>query len=283
LKGGLWVSSTEDFFVRFWGVRGSIASPGPQTAEYGGNTSCIEIRCGGNPLIFDAGTGLRDLGEAIAADGVKDLDLFLTHTHIDHIAGFPFFRHAFQRGNTLRVWSGHLESASSTEGVLRQYMSEPLWPVPIDIFSADVSYHDFRAGDTLNPCEGAKLRTAPLNHPQNATGYRVDFGGKAICYISDTEQREDGLDPNILELIDGADIVIYDSTYTDREYPNYKGWGHSTWQEGVRLCDAASVGTLVIFHHMPERTDADLNLIAEEAERTRPGTIVAREGMTLSP
>ena len=277
------MSPTEDFFVRFWGVRGSVATPGADTMVYGGNTSCIEIRCGKNPLIFDAGTGLRNLGDCLSAEGVKDLDLFLTHTHIDHIAGFPFFSHAFKPGNSLRVWSGHLDDGLTTEGVLRQFMSAPLWPVPIDIFRADVSYNDFHAGETLIPCEGATLRTTQLNHPQNATGYRIDYSGKAICYITDTEQHEDSLDSNILGLIDGADIVIYDSTYTDGEYLDHKGWGHSTWQEGVRLCDAGSVGRLVIFHHMPERNDADLDLIAKEAEESRPGTIVAREGMTLSP
>ena len=127
------------------------------------------------------------------------------------------------------------------------------------------------------------LRTAPLNHPQNATGYRVEYGDKSICYITDTEQREDGPDANILSLIEGADIVIYDSMFTDDEYPDFKGWGHSTWEEGARLCEAANVDTFVLFHHMPERSDADLDKIARDAEVQRAGTVVAREGMTLSP
>jgi len=277
------VTTDSDFFVRFWGVRGSITCPGLATSRYGGNTACIEIRCGEKLFIFDAGTGLRDLGETIARDGVKDVDLFLSHTHIDHIAGFPFFYHAYRPGNTLRVWSGHLEEGVTTEGVLRQFMSPPLWPVPVDIFEADVSYHDFKAGDTMTPSDDVTLRTAPLNHPQNATGYRVDYNGKSICYITDTEQWEDGLDRNILGLIDGADIVIYDSMFSDAEYADYKGWGHSTWEEGLRLADAANVGTLVIFHHMPERTDDQMDDIALAADKTRPGTVVAREGMTLTP
>ncbi len=277
------MTTNSDFFVRFWGVRGSITCPGLATSRYGGNTACIEIRCGEKVFIFDAGTGLRDLGETIARDGVKDVDLFLSHTHIDHIAGFPFFYHAYRPGNRLRVWSGHLEEGVTTEGVLRQFMSPPLWPVPVDIFEADVSYHDFKAGDTMTPSDDVTLRTAPLNHPQNATGYRVDYNGKSICYITDTEQWEDGLDRNILGLIDGADIVIYDSMFSDAEYADYKGWGHSTWEEGLRLADAANVGTLVIFHHMPERTDDQMDDIALAADKTRPGTVVAREGMTLTP
>ena len=277
------MSSSSDFYVRFWGVRGSIASPGPETAVYGGNTPCVEIRCGDRPIVFDAGTGLRDFGKSIAADGITDVDMFLSHTHMDHIAGFPFFCYAFKPGNRLRVWSGHLEGGLITEGVLRHFMSAPLFPVSVDTFGAEVSYHDFRAGDTMTPSDGVTLRTAPLNHPQNATGYRVEYGDKSICYITDTEQREDGPDANILSLIDGADIVIYDSMFTDDEYPDFKGWGHSTWEEGARLCEAANVDTFVLFHHMPERSDADLDKIAKDAEALRAGTVVAREGMTLSP
>jgi phosphoribosyl 1,2-cyclic phosphodiesterase len=277
------VASPNDFFVRFWGVRGSIACPGPDTAIYGGNTPCIEIRCGSGLLVFDAGTGLRALGKSIATAGITDVDLFLSHTHVDHIIGFPFFCYAFKPENALRVWSGHLDGGRTTESVLRQFMSEPLFPVPVDIFGADVSYRDFSAGETLTPRDGVTLRTAALNHPQNATGYRVEFAGKTICYVTDTEHFEDGPDRNILGLIDGADIVIYDSMFSDAEYPDYKGWGHSTWEEGARLCEAANVGTFVVFHHLPDRTDADLDVLAQAVDRMRAGSVVAREGMTLSP
>jgi phosphoribosyl 1,2-cyclic phosphodiesterase len=277
------VASPSDFFVRFWGVRGSIACPGPDTVIYGGNTPCIEIRCGSDLLVFDAGTGLRELGKSIATAGITDVDLFLSHTHVDHIIGFPFFCYAFKPENALRVWSGHLDGGRTTESVLRQFMSEPLFPVPVDIFGADVSYRDFSAGETLTPRDGVTLRTAALNHPQNATGYRVEFAGKSICYVTDTEHFEDGPDRNILGLIDGADIVIYDSMFSDAEYPDYKGWGHSTWEEGARLCEAANVGTFVVFHHLPDRTDADLDVLAQAVDRMRAGSVVAREGMTLSP
>ena len=271
------------FSARFWGVRGSIACPGADHVIYGGNTPCVEIRCGSRLLVFDAGTGLRNLDKSIAEDGITDVDLFLSHTHVDHIVGFPFFSFAFKPENTLRVWSGHLEGGLTTENVLRQFMVAPLFPVPVDIFAADVSYHDFRAGDTLTPADNVTLRTTMLNHPQNSTGYRVEFGGKSICYVTDTEHFEDGPDQNILGLIDGADIVIYDSMFTDAEYPDYKEWGHSTWQEGARLCAAANVGTFVIFHHLPERTDEELDGIAAAVDEMRPGSLVAREGMILKP
>jgi phosphoribosyl 1,2-cyclic phosphodiesterase len=277
------VTSDSDFFVRFWGVRGSIACPGPETARYGGNTPCVEVRCGSHVLVFDAGTGLRELGMTLAADGVTDIDLFLSHTHIDHVIGFPFFCYLFNPENKMRVWSGHLDDGKTSESVMRQLMAEPLFPVPVDIFTADIGFNDFSAGETLTPREGITIRTTMLNHPQNATGYRIEFGGKSICYVTDTEHFEDGPDKNILGLIDGADIVIYDSTFTDAEYPKYKTWGHSTWEEGARLCAAANVGTFVIFHHAPERTDDDMDRIAAAAERMRPGSLVAREGETLRP
>jgi phosphoribosyl 1,2-cyclic phosphodiesterase len=121
-----------------------------------------------------------------------------------------------------------------------------------------------------------------LNHPQGAVGYRINFNGKSICYISDTEHAVGKIDENIKNLIQGSDVVIYDSTYTDEEYPNHIGWGHSTWSEGVKLCDAASVGKLIIFHHDPGHDDSDMDQIALEAENQRPGTIVAKEGMTIT-
>jgi phosphoribosyl 1,2-cyclic phosphodiesterase len=126
------------------------------------------------------------------------------------------------------------------------------------------------------------LRTGPLNHPNGATGYRVEYGGKAAAYITDTEHRAGGLDKNVLQLVDRADVMIYDATYTDEEYPTRRGWGHSTWQEAVRLADAAQVKTLAIFHHDPDHDDGFMDRVASEAAAMRPGTIVAKEGLVLS-
>src|SRR3546814_6074945 len=160
-------------------------------------------------------------------------------------------------------------------------MNAPLFPVPPKIFAANVSFHDFTAGDVLEPKLGVRLITAPLNHPNGATGYRVDFDGRALCYVTDTEHEEGRLDRNVLELIDGADLVIYDSTYTDDEFAKYRGWGHSTWQEGVRLCDKAAVRKLVLLHHDPSHDAAFMDRVAREAESARPDTVVARAGSLL--
>jgi len=277
------VAQAEDFYVRFWGVRGSIACAGHEFERYGGNTSCVEIRCGEHILVFDGGTGIRALGAALKPEEPVDLDLFLSHSHFDHIVGIPFFGTLFNAQNKVRLWAGHLLPDRTLKDVMGKMMAAPLFPVPPEIFAAQTSFLDFRAGESFEPRPGVKLATTPLNHPNHATGYRVEFDGRSICYITDTEHKKDEPDQRILRLIRDADIAIYDATYTDEEYPRFAGWGHSTWQEGVRLAQAADVKRLVIFHHDPSHDDMIMDQIAEAAEKARPGTIVAREGLTLRP
>ncbi|MGQ9366326.1 MBL fold metallo-hydrolase [Azospirillum sp. ST 5-10] len=272
---------SRSFTARFWGVRGSIASPGPDTVRYGGNTACLEVRCGGALLVFDAGTGLRALGLALERAGPADLDLFLSHSHFDHICGLPFFAPAFNPASRLRVWSGHLPPEHTTRSVVCDIMSAPYYPVPVDIFRADCTFHEFECGAVLEPVPDVRVRTAPLNHPNGAVGYRIEFAGRSLCFVTDTEHLAGGRDPAVLELVRGADVMIYDSTYTDQEYPRHVGWGHSTWQECLRVADAAGVGRAVIFHHDPTRDDAALDAIAAAAQALRPGTLVAAEGMEL--
>lgn len=272
----------EEFFLRFWGVRGSIACPGPSTVRYGGNTSCLEVRCGPHLLILDAGTGLRGLDRALG-DGAIEADLLMTHTHLDHVCGWPYFTALTRPGTRLAAWSGHLKPPHTLESVLDRFLRDPVTPVRRDNLVAAIDWRTFEVGATLEPRPGLTVRTAPLNHPNGATGYRIEWGGRAICYVTDTEHVPGEPDDNVLGLIAGADIVVYDATYTDEEFPKFVTWGHSTWQEGVRLCDAAGVRTYVVFHHDPGHDDDAMDAIAAELERARPGSVVAREGMVLTP
>ena len=274
--------AADDIVVHFHGVRGTIACPGGEYIRYGGNTSCIEVRCGPHLVILDAGTGLRPLGVELMRNGKIECDLLLSHTHLDHIAGLPFFLPLFTKGNSVNLWAGHLAGQQENlKQVIKRMMAAPLFPVPIEALAAKIDFRDFEAGTSIALKPGLTVRTAPLNHPNGATGYRVDFAGHSLCYVTDTEHEEARMDRNILELIDGADLVIYDSTYTDEEFPKYRNWGHSTWQEGVRLCDKAGVDRLVLFHHDPSHDDSFMDGIARDAEAARPGTVVAREGLVL--
>ena len=274
----------EEFLIRFRGVRGTVACPGSDYVRYGGNTSCIEVRCAGHLFILDAGTGLRLLGMELNEAGSVDTDILLSHTHIDHIAGMPFFVPLFKPGNRLRIHAGHLwDNDVRLRDVFLRLIEAPIFPVPLEAVGAEISFEEFRAGDRLDLREGVVIRTAPLNHPNGATGYRIEWDGKSVCYVTDTEHVEGEIDANILALIEDTDIFIYDATYTAEEYPAFRGWGHSTWEAGAALAERGRVGRYVIFHHAPEHTDDDMDRIAERAQKTFGSTVVAQEGLVLRP
>ena len=269
------------FHIKFWGVRGSIACPSPQNIKYGGNTSCVEVLAGGRHIIFDSGTGIRELGNQYVRNGPNRATILLTHTHWDHINGFPFFKPAFMDTHHFDIYAGHLSKPRTIRSVLAGQMMRPMFPVPLETMQGDLHFHDFSAGDAFKLDGGVQVRTTKLNHPDQATGYRLEFGGKSICYITDTEHVIGSPDQNILGLIQGADLVVYDSTYTDDEFPDKIGWGHSTWQEGVRLCRQAEAKKLVIFHHEPDHDDEFMFNIETQARSTWSNTVVAREGMHI--
>jgi len=268
--------------VKFWGVRGSIACPSPDHVVYGGNTSCIAVTTEAGIIVFDAGTGIRSLGRDIIGRGIGRAHLFFTHTHWDHINGFPFFAPAYNPAFRLEVHGPRQEgSPRGIQHVLTGQMETPNFPVPLAAMRGIVSYEDFEVGSVFTPYDGVTLRTAPLRHPNGACGYRLETGGVAMAYITDTEHTPGTLDDNVLSLMRGADLVIYDCTYTDAEFPGKVGWGHSTWQEGIRLARAAGAGRLAIFHHDPEHTDDVMAGIEAEALQTWDGVVVARDGMEI--
>ncbi len=285
--------------ITFWGVRGSIACPTPRHMRYGGNTSCVQVEVGGRHIVLDAGTGIRELGAHFLERNVREALILLSHTHWDHINGFPFFTPAYVPGHSFVVQAGHLQNLQGgIRAALAGQMAQPMFPVPLETMQSNIEFRDFDGMSPghsweLQPPEDAPaelidqgptvIRSTPLHHPNGAVGYRIEHGGRAFCYITDTEHRPgEGLDQGILDIIAGADLVAYDSTYTDDEFPAKIGWGHSTWQEGVRLCRAAGVRQLAIFHHDPEHDDDAMDAIAAEANREWDGAIVAREGLTIT-
>jgi len=272
------------FLIRFWGVRGSIACPGSHTVRYGGNTSCIEMRVGGKLLIFDGGTGLRELGLKLLSEMPMEATMFFTHSHWDHIQGFPFFVPAFVPGNKIDIYGAIAPNGSTIEQRLNDQMLHPNFPVPLQIMGADMKFCDIDVGETVN-IDDVKIENTLLNHPGEAVGYRVSWNGKTAAYITDTEHFPDRLDENVLWLSRDADVMIYDATYTDNEYHNEKsskvGWGHSTWQEAVKVAKAANVKQLVIFHHDPLHNDDFMDEVAQDTAEQFPNSVVAKEAMVI--
>lgn len=265
--------------VRFWGVRGSIATPGPETVRYGGNTPCVEVRAGGRLIILDGGTGLRCLGNALLATGKPvDADIFFSHLHWDHIQGFPFFTPAFVPGNVFRIY-GERKGGHTLEKVLEGQMTDPNFPVPLSIMRSELVFNQVAPGETVSLGD-VRVRTAALRHPGGCLGLRIEHRGRSFVYATDTEHDpETGeLDRNLVELARGADVLCYDAMYTDEEYRKGKiGWGHSTHDEGVRIARAAGVRRLYFFHHEPNHSDAFLDERLAEAR----GWLTAGEPLEL--
>jgi phosphoribosyl 1,2-cyclic phosphodiesterase len=232
---------------------------------------------GDRHLILDAGTGIRGLGQFLSREGVKESTILLTHTHWDHINGFPFFAPAFVSSCSFRILAGHLKESGGIQEILATQMHTPMFPVPLAAMCAKLEFEDFASGESFHLAPDILVRTCALNHPNGATAYRVEYQGKSVCYVTDTEHVPGKPDARILALIQGSDLVIYDSTYTDAEFPAKVGWGHSTWQEGVRLCTAAQVKRMAIFHHDPDHDDVFMDALGKEARAVWPGCFVARE------
>lgn len=269
--------STHDLTVRFLGVRGSIATPGPDKTA-GGNTACVEVTAGDTRIILDAGTGLRTLGDERMAKGPRHSTILLSHLHWDHVAGLPFFTPIYVPGHRVEIASGP-NGVMPHEEAIRSLFRAPFFPVDYAQLADQVSTRELRANEKFTIGD-ITITMAKLNHPDPVYGFRLEHGGQSIVYATDTEHFA-CVDPTLKKLAAGADILIYDSQYTPEEYPSKVGWGHSTWLAGAELARAAGVPQLVMFHHDPNRTDAQLAAIEAEAQKSLPGTVAAREGMVL--
>ncbi|MEE2953157.1 MAG: MBL fold metallo-hydrolase [Pseudomonadota bacterium] len=264
-----------------WGARGSIAAPAGPNREFGSDTSCVEVTCGKRTIILDAGTGIVGCGRKLYEAHVNDLDILLTHCHFDHIMGLPFVIPLYKDHVSARIFAGHLDAGTSCRKMVERFMCPPYFPVTPKQFAAKIDYRNFSPPETLDLGDGIAVRTVKLNHPNGAVGYRIDYAGRSLCYVTDTEHVPGQPDEGILDLIKGADVMIYDTTYTDETFERHVGFGHSTWQEGVRLSEAAGVRQLVLFHHDVLHTDDTLEALEREAQGRFAGAIAARTGLTI--
>lgn len=265
------------FQVKLWGTRGSLPVSGPAFATFGGNTICIELRLGDHVLIIDAGSGILPAGSALKAAGHGDIALFLTHCHYDHVIGLPFFMPLYGKGPAVTISSGHMAGKMTTHDIICGLMRQPYFPIGPELCRDCLKTRDFTPGDVLEPFAGVRMHTVALNHPGNAVGYRVEWAGRAVAIVTDVEHVPGTPDPAVLDLIRGADLVLYDACYTDEEFDRFRGFGHSTWQEGVRLANLAGVRQIGLIHHATWRSDSDLLQMEAMAKADHSGAFFGRD------
>jgi len=272
-KGGL--------AVRFWGVRGSVATCGSAFLGTGGNTSCIEVRAGDELIILDAGTGLVPLAQTLVSP--LRATFLLTHFHWDHIQGFPFFGPAYQRGNHLTL-HGLGARDDDVKAAFERLMQPPHFPVTLEALQARIEFRSLRPGNELR-IGSVSVRTGVLNHPQGCLGYRISVGGASVVLATDTEPIDGAtVDPGVIDLARGADLLIHDAQYTVEQYHlcGRRGWGHSTYSTACQVAAEAGVNQLVLFHHDPSHDDRAVEKIEQAARALFPNTMLARERMTLN-
>jgi phosphoribosyl 1,2-cyclic phosphodiesterase len=257
------------FSLRFWGVRGGISVASPDMAVFGGNTTCVEIHAGNRLLIIDSGTGIRNLGNSLAAreNGPVNADVFLTHSHLDHISGFVMFQPFFDKQNTFRIYGPLSRSGKKMNEVINTLFIADYWPIGLSALTAALEWRDLQES-TYDIGDGVTVKTLLLEHPAPNFGYRIEFEGKCMAFIFDHE----GYLPSnekVVSFLRDADLVVMDSQYTEKEYyQNKQGWGHNSFEKAIATAEEAGVkNTLIFFHHDPDRTDEQLYALEKKYAR----------------
>lgn len=283
--------------VRFWGTRGSLPKPGPDTLRFGGNTSCVEVRTSSSKLIIvDCGSGLHGLGQALMADTrpVEEGYIFISHTHWDHIQGLPFFTPLFESASKWQIYAPGTLSQSLRDTLAGQ-MQRLYFPVQLDQIRAEIRYHEL--GEETFEIADLRVTTRYLNHTALTLGYRLEADGAALVYATDHEPYDPqlasgtgdiwGRDRRHYEFMSGADLIVHDAQFTVDEYARRIGWGHSTIEYAVAIARAAGAKRLALTHHDPLRTDDELETLVQlmrQAQQAKPGgpdIFAAAEGQTI--
>jgi phosphoribosyl 1,2-cyclic phosphodiesterase len=269
--------------VRFWGVRGSTPTPERSCSRYGGNTPCIEVRLkSGTLIILDCGSGLRLLGKSLNKEfGERQIDayIFITHFHWDHLQGIPFFYPLYKSGNTF-LFHTHNKGRTKLKAAIEGQMIDPFFPVDMRVMKSTRHFYDLDRSPVN--VGGAVISSAPLNHPQGCSGYRVEADGAAFVLATDTEPGSLLHDRAVRRLAQDADVLVYDSQYTPEELSGPKqGWGHSTWLEGTRIAHESNVKRLLLFHHDPDRDDVFVDGLQAQARQRFERADAAYEGMEI--
>jgi phosphoribosyl 1,2-cyclic phosphodiesterase len=272
--------------VKFYGVRGSTPCHGPDTQKYGGNTSCVSVQADGQrPLLLDLGTGLRYFGKDFTArtsDPINAVAL-VTHLHWDHIQGLPFFSPIIRDGARLDVYGPLQEDGSSFVSALSGAISQPTFPVGLHDMRGKFSFTDL--SDSEFTIDGYRVMARHVPHIGPTLGYRIEFGGKSVAYISDHQQPVDGtfaVPDGVRELAEGVDLLIHDSQYTAEEFETKGHWGHCTAEFAVGIGMACQAKRIALYHHDPDRTDAELDSTSACSAAEGTDVFVAREGLTIS-
>jgi len=274
--------------VSFFGVRGSTPCPCDENRRYGGNTSCVLLDAPGHdPIVLDLGTGLRQLGQTLPTDGSFQGSALVTHMHWDHVQGLPFFAPILAPGACLDIYGPPQEAGSLAEA-FHQFVRPPFFPVTVEELYGQIAFHDVTDCDV--EIDGAKVRVRPVPHVGANNGYRVEMGGAIVAYVADHQMPHDGsheVSDAVLELCDGADLVIHDAQYNADEFAQKYYWGHCTVDYAVFVANEAGAKRLALFHHDPAHDDAAVDGLLDHARRRAEGTglsevMAAYEGLTVS-